>query len=356
MKKNLIATLLFSLFVLLTCATTQAQDKTNYLLFVRNDGTGAVGYLERNGIFVQTQTLTNLPQNLSRVVSTEEGIYFYRNDGLYGVGQIDRGGQLNALFSPPGSEGTNFTHIINTGRHLLFVRNDGNVAVMFLTRSGSTYASSGTFYSTGSGGRGWTHVVNTNDGLFFYRASDGAGAVGYLDPNGGRFSSESAPVGSFVLTQSFRAGSFTTGWTKIVSTGRDMFFYRNDGLGAVANINRNHRFVQTQSFPIGSFATGFTHIVDTGRYLFFYRASDATAMLGRIDGAGLFATVQLYAPGYFYTDYDKIVEISGSLLFYRADGFAPLEWFGFGGEFNSTEQLSLDANLTHIVKVSQQRW
>src|SRR5262245_9621877 len=128
MKSNRISALLLALVILLAGATIKAQDKTNYLLFVRNDGLGAVGYLDHGGDFVQTQAINSFAANWNRVVSAENGVLFYRNDGLGAVGQIDRDGLFTTTYST-NSFSVNWTHIVSTGRNLLFYRNDGAGAV-----------------------------------------------------------------------------------------------------------------------------------------------------------------------------------------------------------------------------------
>jgi hypothetical protein len=75
----------------------------NDVLFYRNDGLATIGHIE-NGKFVQTETISNLTNNWSQIVTYGDfsdpaafdtpQLLFYRNDGRAAVGHIDGTGRF----------------------------------------------------------------------------------------------------------------------------------------------------------------------------------------------------------------------------------------------------------------------
>jgi hypothetical protein len=339
-KRVLISALILSLITLLT-ATGKAQDKTEYLLFVRDDGLGIVGYLDRVGAFIQTAMTTTFSHNWEKIVSAENGVLFYRSDGTAAVVQIDREGQIRTTHSGLGFA-ANWTHIVSTGRYLLFVRNDGLGAVGYISREGRFVQTQS--LPLGSLTFAWSNIVSTDEGLFFYR-TDGLFSVGRIDANG-------------QLTIISLHTSAQPNWSHIVSTGKDLFFYRTEGIGevghthgfgAVGHIDRSGVFVQTQSI------TGMTHfwtnIVDTGRYLLFYRQDDRLGGRGRINENGRFTMLESYEE--ISIGARKIVKNGSNLIFLGRYGHLQISHFDYGGTFHNYPSHELPSHLSHVVNVVQ---
>jgi hypothetical protein len=79
------------------------------LIFVRNDGTFAVGHIAA-GQFVETQGGTGFSTNWTHVVPVGDQIIFVRNDGTFAVGHIAAG----QFVETQGGTGfsTNWTHVV----------------------------------------------------------------------------------------------------------------------------------------------------------------------------------------------------------------------------------------------------
>ena len=58
----------------------------------------------------------------------------------------------------------------------------------------------------------------------------------------------------------------TTGWSQIDEAGNNLFFYRNDGLGAVGHIDGAGKFQQTDTLT--GMTTGWSQIEGVGDWLF----------------------------------------------------------------------------------------
>lgn len=99
-------------------------------------------------------------------------------------------------------------------------------------------------YKSGDFTTGWTHVISPVDNgkFLFYNQLTGAGALGILTQAG------------FETTATF--SDFATGWTNIVILGDSIVFYNaSNGAGAIG-------FNPTvKIFPAGTFSTGWTHLV-----------------------------------------------------------------------------------------------
>ena len=82
-------------------ASPPAHGQTSAeLLFYRSDGVGAVGHIDPQGAFVQTQSINNFSSGWTQIVSVGDNLLFYRSDGLGAVGHIDPQGAFVQTHSP----------------------------------------------------------------------------------------------------------------------------------------------------------------------------------------------------------------------------------------------------------------
>src|SRR5262249_27359585 len=139
-------------------------------------------------------------------------------------------------------------------------------------------------YSAGSFGN-WTHIVNvvapSSSYLLYYNSANGAASIGTVDASGTHHS-----------VREFAPGTFTTGWTHVVSYSDRVVFY-NEQTGALAYVrldadltpvtmksypaitsqtNANSRLgkILTTNPRSVTFNTGWTHLVATYNGILFY--------------------------------------------------------------------------------------
>jgi hypothetical protein len=270
------------------------------------------------------------------VVSIMERLFFYSRSS--GTGRIAdcADDQFHALpvitdFAP----WTHVTYLPLQGRLLFYNQETQNAVTAFI---GANALAGEKTYDAGSFGS-WTHIVGVLGGghgsAFFYNSAVGSAAVGF-DPT----------------TREWNSGTFSRGWTHVV-TGRQswrvLFYNANTGAGAID-------FEPSTTFPPGSFSSNWTHVaagptLGGGDGLLFYSSARRAAAIGLLDGSG-FRTVQAFADGSFGA-WTHIVGLDAGFFFYNAtSGAAAIGVLDAAG-FRTTMTFpagSLETGWTHILR------
>jgi M6 family metalloprotease-like protein len=256
----------------------------------------------------------------THVVAGGSQIFFYNaSSGVAALGQLDGAGNFDQISSLRGFS-TGWTNITYHKGYFFFYNAHNGVAAVGLFNNGVFQQ----YNSWTSFSPGWTHIVSTPKGLLFYNAANGSGAVGdwsYVTAGTG-FGYISKV--NFNQLSSFQAGSFSTGWTQIVSTSDGVLFYNAaNGVQVMADVAASGG-VTTRSRSLESLRTGWTSVAVQNDDILFYDAVSGDVAIGGIrkfsaglEGvsevnalqAGSLVIRQVY-PGFFSTGWSQIVTVT----------------------------------------------
>jgi len=152
--------------------------------------------------------------------------------------------------------------------------------------------------------KSFTHVVRQGDFVLHYDTNSGAAEV--LQGSGNALTS----------LKPYAAGTFSAGWTHLVSCPTGILFYnRNTGSAAFGHIADDGTFSTVKSYPSRAFTPGWTNIVGTPNGILFYNSSDGSGVIGRIDDSGTLINLKTYRAGGFAPGWESIEYRDGSLYY-----------------------------------------
>lgn len=294
-----LATLLISMILI---PKWSHADGENLLLCNSKTGEGVVGQIQGNefkklkrygqGAF-STWTHVSLVDNQHRL------LFYNAETGVWVPGEPDRG-----TFTTKQDARSDFlkgwTHIVNIG-----LRNSKPLPFFYIKQTGVGavgYDPTVKDYKVGELSRGWTHIVASKVGIPFYNAENGAGAVAKPtdpDPEPETFGTLPTRIKTVANYTPNTPDGFSPHWTHIVATDLELLFYNSeDGSGAIGRFMGNGdetRFETVKNFKKGSFSTGWTHMVSApeSNRILFYQKQTGLAALGELSN-GQFKTIRQY--------------------------------------------------------------
>ncbi|WP_331732116.1 hypothetical protein OG592_41185 (plasmid) [Streptomyces avidinii] len=235
---------------------------------------------------------------------TERLLFYNDTTGAGAIGVLEEDSFTTVHSYPAGGFAPHWTHITELpgkgGQLLFYDVGSGSAAVGHLTPD--TFVTT-QGYSAGAFSH-WTHVVGTARAehvtALFYNSQTGAAALGF-DPT----------------VQSYPEGTFSTGWTHIVTGRRSwrILFYNADTGSGALDFDPS-----TALWGAGSFSTHWTHVavgpsIDGEDALIFYNSASRSGAVGLL-GPGGFRTVQSWGPGAFGA-WTMVVGTDTGWLFYN---------------------------------------
>lgn len=172
--------------LLLVYKSALAGTETRHLVFYdRGTGSGAVGYINEDGKYVEVGATSKKLINATHLISSHNNVLWYRSsDGLACtiklVGAIGRAWDTSDCKIPLGA---GWTHVVSTAHNIVFYNSNSGLCKV------GAFDEYGFFkwqrdVDIFPDAAGYSHVASTRSGVFFYDRGTGKHAVLKFDPDG----------------------------------------------------------------------------------------------------------------------------------------------------------------------------